>query len=330
LRLAAHHGLPEATAAALKVVLPAAGLVGQAAQQSETLVSVDLAADAALLQLPSLGDFSAYVGAPMRARGRKIVGVLSVLSGDQASVSVEAVTLLASIADQMGGIIENAWLRRQAESAAVMEERQRLARELHDSVTQALYSLALVASAAKVMANAGNLVRLGQHLDTIDETAQLALREMRLLIHALRPPILEQVGLAEALRLRLSAVEERVGLKTKLVVEGVGDLAPGLEAELYSMAQEALNNTLKHAHATQVTVRLASDSGAVVMEIGDDGQGFDLQQALLRGGLGLTSLHERVEKLGGELAVLSPAGGGSQIHVKVPRGRPVDERGGTR
>jgi signal transduction histidine kinase len=255
----------------------------------------------------------------MRARGRKIVGVLSVFSGEKPCVSAEGVALLASIADQMGGIIENAWLRRQAESAAVMEERQRLARELHDSVTQALYSLALIASAAKAMAGAGNLARLSQHLDTIDETAQLALREMRLLIHALRPPILEQVGLAEAIRLRLSAVEERVGLKPQLQVEDLGELTAKLEAELYSMAQEALNNILKHAHATQVTVRLAGETDAVVMEIGDDGLGFDPQQAVMRGGLGLTSLRERVEKLGGELAVHSAAGGGSKIGVRVPR-----------
>jgi signal transduction histidine kinase len=294
------------------------------AQQREALVSVDMASDAALLDLPSLGDFSAYVGAPMRARGPKIVGVLSIFSGGESSVSVEAVTLLTSIADQMGGIIENAWLRRQAQSAAVMEERQRLARELHDSVTQALYSLALTASAAKSMASVGNLARLAQHLDTIDETAQLALREMRLLIHALRPPILERVGLAEALRLRLSAVEERVGLKTELKVEGIGDLAPGLETELYSMAQEALNNVLKHAHATLVTVCLTGESGAVVMEIGDDGLGFDLQQALWRGGLGLTSLRERVEKLGGDLSVLSAARGGSKVRVRVPRGKGED------
>jgi PAS domain S-box-containing protein len=319
LTLAAQHGLPEAAAAALKAVALGQSGVGQVAQQREPLVCLDLQADLALARLPALGDFSAYVGAPMRARGRKIVGVLSVFSGDAVSVSVEAVTLLASIADQMGGIVENAWLRRQAESAAVMEERQRLARELHDSVTQALYSLVLIASAAKSMAEAGNLARLGQHLDTIDETAQLALREMRLLIHALRPPILEQVGLAEALRLRLGAVEERVGLKTQLTIDAIGDLAPGLEAELYSMALEALNNALKHAQATLVTVRLASENDAVVMEIGDDGRGFDLQQALLRGGLGLTSLRERVEKLGGELAVLSATGGGSKIRVKVPR-----------
>jgi len=321
LRMAAHQGLDEATVAALQVILPGVSGVGKVAQQRETLVSVDWAADAEALHLPSPGDFSAYVGAPMRARGRKIVGVLSVFSNDRSSFSVEVVTLLTSIADQMGGIIENTWLRRQAESAAVMEERQRLARELHDSVTQALYSLALIASAAKSMASVGNVTRLAQHLDTIDETAQLALREMRLLIHALRPPILEQVGLAEALRLRLSGVEERVGLKTTLTVDSVGDLAPALEAELYSMAQEALNNALKHAHATRVAVRLASEDDVIVMEIGDDGQGFDLQQALARGGLGLTSLHERVGKLGGVLEVISEAGGGSQIRVRVPRGR---------
>ena len=321
LRLAAHQGLPEAMVAALQVVAPGVSGMGQVAERRETLVSVDWAADAERLHLSSPGDFLAYVGAPMRSRGRKIVGVLSVFSDDRSGFSVETVTLLTSIADQMGGIIENTWLRRQAESAAVMEERQRLARELHDSVTQALYSIALIASAAKSMASVGNVTRLAQHLDTIDETAQLALREMRLLIHALRPPILEQVGLAEAIRLRLSGVEERVGLKTTLTVESVGDLAPVLEAELYSMAQEALNNALKHAHATQVNVRLACEDEVVVMEIGDDGQGFDVQQALSRGGLGLTSLHERVGKLGGALEVLSEAGGGSQIRVRVPRGR---------
>ena len=173
------------------------------------------------------------------------------------------------------------------------------------------------------------MFQIGQHLlQTCSDQITAVFRQFtnkkfkhRLLIHALRPPILEQVGLAEAIRLRLSGVEERVGLKTTLTVESVGDLAPVLEAELYSMAQEALNNALKHAHATQVNVRLACEDEVVVMEIGDDGQGFDVQQALSRGGLGLTSLHERVGKLGGALEVLSEAGGGSQIRVRVPRGR---------
>lgn len=149
--------------------------------------------------------------------------------------------------------------------------------------------------------------------------AKQALREMRLLIYELRPPVLEEGGLAAALKERLQAVEGRVGLATSLAVEGNGRLPPAVEAELDRITQEALNNALKHAHAHQIAVQLRQDEKSVALEIADDGIGFDPGATQDHGGLGLRGMAERVARLGGWLAIESRPGEGTRVRVEVPR-----------
>jgi PAS domain S-box-containing protein len=204
----------------------------------------------------------------------------------------------------------------EAHARAALEERQRLARELHDSVTQSLYSLTLLAEAGRRLAAAGDLERVAHYVGRLGETAQQALKEMRLLVYQLRPLALETVGLAGALQHRLDAVEKRGGVQARLEVHGVADLPPGVEADLFRVAQEALNNALKHAGASAVTVSLCAGDGVVGLEIADNGRGFDLAAAD-GGGLGLTSMRERLEKLGGTLVVASQPGDGTRILARV-------------
>jgi signal transduction histidine kinase len=221
----------------------------------------------------------------------------------------------------------------QAEEMAVTTERNRLARDLHDSVTQSLFSLTLFTQAALERVEVGDLDRAKQSLARIADTARRGLKEMRLLVYELRPLALEGVGLVGALQQRLEMVEGRSGVQTRLLVEPEGDvkLPPNLEEELYRIAQEALNNTLKHANASSVTVRLAvtpsatnggvgarPDGRHLEFEVSDDGCGFDLQAVGDKGGLGLTSIRERVEGLGGELNVISSPGQGTALRVAVP------------
>jgi signal transduction histidine kinase len=207
----------------------------------------------------------------------------------------------------------------QVQALAVVEERNRLARDLHDSVTQALYGLTLSAEAAARQIAAGEVDAASAELRQVQETARQALQEMRLLIFELRPPVLEEEGLAAALQERLHAVEGRVGLATSLAVEGDGRLPPVVEMELDRITQEALNNALKHAQAHQIAVRLRQDERTVALEIADDGIGFDTGTARSRGGLGLRGMAERVEHLGGRLAVESRPGEGTRVRVEVPR-----------
>jgi signal transduction histidine kinase len=204
-----------------------------------------------------------------------------------------------------------------AQEKAVLEERQRLARDLHDSVTQALYGVTLYAEAATRLLAAGDVATTADYLRVLQETAQEALDEMRLLIFELRPPILEQDGLVAALQARLGAVEGRAHLQTQLLVEGVADLPSVVEQALYRIAQETLNNALKHAHARRITVHLRQLQRSLVLDITDDGVGFDPDVASVAGGMGLRGVAERVAQLKGRLTVHSAVGEGTRLRVEI-------------
>jgi signal transduction histidine kinase len=205
----------------------------------------------------------------------------------------------------------------QAEELATAKERNRLARELHDSVAQTLYGLTLQAEAASRKLNQGQTDEVGNYLREIRESAQQTLQETRLLIFELRPPILEQEGLASALRARLESVESRSGLKTQIDLQELGRFPSGIESGLYGISNEVLNNILKHSHASEVTVSLAKQPGKIVLAISDNGVGFDLASAEHHGGLGLRGMRERAEQIGGDLQVKSGKNG-AQVSVEVP------------
>jgi signal transduction histidine kinase len=209
-------------------------------------------------------------------------------------------------------------LQHQAEQFAVLEERQRLARELHDSVTQALYSVTLYADAARMSFSAKKWESLERNLREVSSMAREAIYDMRLLVFELRPFMLEKEGLASALRARLAAVEGRAGLKTEVLVEGERRLPIAVEAEIYRIAQERLNNVVKHAKASEVTILLKYGEDTVSLELMDDGSGFDTQTASRSGGVGLQGIQERVQQLGGSLEIESAPGKGTRLTVKIP------------
>jgi signal transduction histidine kinase len=232
--------------------------------------------------------------------------------------SARDATLALAIARQAAVAIENARLHERARQAATLEERQRLARELHDSVTQSLYGIGLYAEAAGRALADGDTLSAGDSLREIGETTQEALGEMRLLLFELRPPHLEEGGLTAALRSRLQAVETRAGLTVEFDCRGEERLRPDAEQELYRIAQEALNNILKHARAQHVAVHLDFTSDLVVLEVTDDGVGFAPSREHAAG-YGLPGMRERAERLGGRLVVHSGPGAGTRVRVEAPR-----------
>jgi signal transduction histidine kinase len=232
--------------------------------------------------------------------------------------SDQDVELLTAIGHQVGVAIENARLFEQAQQVAALEERQRLARDLHDSATQSLYGVTMFAEAAARLLKAGEVELATGHLREVRNTAQEALQEMRLLIFELRPPILETKGLAPALQNRLEMVEGRSGLEAEFRAEGVDALPADIEEGLYRIAQEVLNNILKHAQAHKVTVQLGRKQQQVMLEITDDGIGFEPTTIQEKGGLGLEGMKERVALLGGHLRVCSKPGQGTTVQVEVP------------
>jgi signal transduction histidine kinase len=204
----------------------------------------------------------------------------------------------------------------QAEELATAKERNRLARELHDSVAQTLYGLTLQAEAAARKLTAGQTAEVADFLREIRDSSQQTLQETRLLIFELRPPILESEGLASALRARLESVESRSGLKTQINLQEVGRLPGGIESGLYGISNEVLNNILKHAHANEIKVSLGKKDDKIFLEISDNGVGFDLDSAKQDGGIGLKGMRERAEQMNGDLRITSGENG-TQVSVEV-------------
>ncbi len=258
-----------------------------------------------------------YVGAPMRATGRT-VGVLSVIGAAGQQFGADECALLAAVADQIAVTVENVRLRAEAEQVALLQERERLARDLHDSVTQSLYSLTLWIEAGQRSLRAGDLAHVEEYLDRLEEGTRQAIRDMRLLVYELRPPALEYEGLVGALQERLDAVEKRSGVQAQLIVKGTIDLPPKVEESLYRIAQEALNNALKHAAASKVSVYLHSQEDTVILEIVDNGVGFDRNSTGDTGGMGLANMQQRAAQLGGTLDIVSLPGQGTQVRAVIP------------
>ena len=205
----------------------------------------------------------------------------------------------------------------EAQAQSAIEERQRLARDLHDSVTQTLYSLTLIAEATRRNAQNGQMDQVIAQTERLGELSQQSLKEMRLLLFELRLPTLEREGLAKALQHRLDAVEKRAGVDASLIVDGVDRLPALVEEGLFYMAYEALNNSLKHAAATKMTVSLRAMDGIVELKVVDNGKGFDVEFVSETGGMGLANLQDRAQKLKAQLEITSIPEKGTGIKIVV-------------
>jgi PAS domain S-box-containing protein len=205
----------------------------------------------------------------------------------------------------------------QVKEKAVAAERSRLARELHDSVTQALYSVTLYAEATRLALSAEKQQVAAENLRDLHNIAREAMLDMRMLIFELHPPVLKEEGLVAALQARLASVESRARLQTEIRVEGERRLPLAVEEELFRIALEALNNVIKHANAQQVSVALKFDGKGVCLEIVDDGVGFDPDTAKESGGMGLLGIEERVQRIQGSFAIKSTPGDGTTLRVTV-------------
>jgi signal transduction histidine kinase len=264
-------------------------------------------------------DDGRYLSVPMRAKGQ-VYGVITLLIEQRVHVSQDEIALLTSIADQIGIAVENAHLYEQSKQLAVSEDRRLLARDLHDSVTQSLYSLTLFAEAGQRLMRMGDHERVEKYLERLGKTAQDALREMRLMLYELRPLAFQSGKLIEALQQRLDAVERRAGLSAHLITCTLPPLPPKLEEGIYYIALEALNNVLKHSHSPVVTVTITYEGDVIALTASDNGVGFDLGEVEQRGGIGLSNMRERAEELGGTLYIESFASEGTQVSFRLPLG----------
>jgi signal transduction histidine kinase len=205
----------------------------------------------------------------------------------------------------------------QAEELAVLEERNRLARNLHDSVTQTIFSMRLTAEAARLLLDR-EPARIGDELDKLQALAKSALAEMRSLIFELRPTAVTELGFVPALRHLIMTLERQHGLKVDLQVSGEPYMSE-LEAQrLFRICQEALNNVVKHAHADKARLTLRFDSDRVFLQVEDQGQGFDPEAKKSAGDhMGLAGMQERVDAIGGTMTIDSRTGQGTRVMVEV-------------
>ena len=259
--------------------------------------------------------FGALFSVPLISNGI-VYGTLSLYYCEPKEFSADEISLATTFAGQAAVALENARLREQASQAAVLEERQRLARELHDSVTQTLFSASLISEVVpdlwKTNPDEGR-----RRLDQLRKLTRSALAEMRLLLIELRPTALTDISFADLLR---QLVEAAAGTtNAEFSVEMLGDMRARLEPDaqvgLYRIAQEALNNITKHAKARKVSVTLdCKPSGRVDLVIRDDGQGFDLK-SIPAGHLGVGIMRERAAAIGAKLNVKSAPGNGTEIRL---------------
>jgi len=260
---------------------------------------------------------AAYV--PLVYRG-EAVGMLTTIyrRGD---IPYEAETaFLAALADQATMAAQQARLVAAAREEILLEERKRLARELHDSISQSLYGIQLGAKTARDRLDQ-DPASIAQPIDHVMRLAEAGEAEMRALIFGLRSESLETEGLVATLLQQIEALRARHGLAGQTAMKDEPAAPVEVKHALYRIAQEALGNTVKHAHARRVDVQLEALGHAVALQIVDDGVGFD-PGGLYPGHLGLRSMHERALAVGGSLEVSSSPGQGTRIRVTVPLGAP--------
>lgn len=260
-------------------------------------------------------DFGAWMGVPLTL-GERVVGLLAVEIAQTGYYTERHAELLRAVADQAAVAVENARLYEQARGIAALEERQRLARELHDSVSQALYGISLGARTARTLLDR-DPGRVAEPLDYVLSLAEAGLTEMRALIFALRPESLEQEGLVVALEKQAAALRARHGLAVVAELGTEPDAPLAVKEALARIAQEAMHNVVKHANASEVTLRLAQSPDEIVFDLHDNGAGFDASQSF-PGHLGLRSMRERAARFRGALAIESEPDRGTRLRVVIP------------
>ncbi len=256
--------------------------------------------------------YLAYLGIPLVIRD-EIYGSLGLYYTERQEFQSEEIALAVAFADQAALAIENARLRRQAELAAVAAERSRLARDLHDAVTQTLFSASLIAEVLPRLWDR-NPEEARRRLEELRQLTRGALAEMRTLLLELRPAALIEADISELFRHLAEAFTSRARVPVEFTIDGDAELPADVKIALYRIAQEALNNIAKHADASRTSMNILCQPGSVCLIIQDDGSGFDLS-SIPPEHLGLGIMKERTEQIGATLNVETNLGEGTQVEV---------------
>jgi signal transduction histidine kinase len=267
-------------------------------------------------------DMRSFLGVPICAAGEVIGAFYLTDKEDAPEFSPEDQELVELLAAHAAIAVTNARLYERSRELSILDERNRLALELHDVISQKLFALALAAESADTLLGVDEDAARAQ-IGRLRQLSQEALEELRYLILELRPPNLERDGLAGTLRKHVEVLHRVQGgvpeLELELDLDGEPPADGGRDRELLRIAQEALQNAIRHSGATRIVLRLETVDGNVVLEVRDDGTGFDPHATGLRARrLGLSSMEERASRLGGELVITSAAGAGTTVRLEAP------------
>jgi signal transduction histidine kinase len=312
LTVRAANGFQEQTLAQMTFAL-GEGTVGIVATTGETVIVEDTKDDPRVLKrIIDLEGIRSLMHVPIKIEGQ-IFGVFNINYVQPRAFGGDEIRLFEALAQRAALAIETAQLYEQTQELAVVEERSRLARDLHDAVTQTLFSASMIAEVLPRIweqdADQG-LSRLGE----LRELTRGALAEMRTLLLELRPTALIEADLAELLRQLAESIIGRARIQVSVEADSECDLPPEIKIAFYRIAQEALNNVAKHAEANQAWVTLSCTEDEVILRVKDDGSGFDPKK-IMPDNLGVGIMHERADDIYAKLDVSSEINQGTQIQV---------------
>jgi two-component system sensor histidine kinase DevS len=296
------------------------GMVGQAAQTLQPVISHHLDRDEqGTRQAVVEAGFKQIACIPLTARG-EVVGVLTIATRSRRTISKDELQLLVSVAAGAGTAIENARLHSNVRRLAVLEERERIGMDLHDGTIQSIYAVGLALENARMLLREnpmGAEDRLQKAMEDLNHT----IRDIRSYILDLRPRQLQGESVLEGLARLVSEFRQNTKVEVSLAApkEPLSDLPKMHAMTLFHICQEALANIAKHAKASKVTIDLWTTPDRVLLEVSDDGQGFELDKTSKTVGHGLANIQTRVQNVGGDVDITSANGEGTSILAWVPR-----------
>ena len=296
------------------------GFLGLVAQNGEALVASNLAEDARFLREAVVkAGFNQFACFPLLSSGH-LVGVLSVATRGQVPFDARDVQLLSAVGKWAGLAIENARLHSNARRLAVLEERERIGMDLHDGIIQSIYGVGLAMENIQHVLGDGETQAKNRVKHVIDDLNQI-IRDIRAYILDLRPRKMDNENLMDGLR-RLAS-EYRAHTLASATVSGtkakLDSLPQSHSMVLFHICQEALANAAKHAAAKRVSINVWTTDERVIMEVRDNGKGFDIDKKSKSLGHGLANMQTRVRSVGGEVDISSAPGEGTTVLVWVPR-----------
>lgn len=266
-------------------------------------------------RLHSAAFMRSWMATPLQGR-QGTIGYFGTSSGTPGKFAARQVRMAQAFAGQAAVAIENARLYEQGKQLAVTAERHRVARDLHDSVAQAFYGVALGAKAARRYVDTDPAAAV-EPLDYVISLAAAGLAEMRALIFDLHPDSIRNEGLVKAIERQLPVLAGRYGIAVAWAGAQEPEAALAVKEAVYAIMREAIHNAVKHSQAERISLRLDCEAGEVRFSVEDFGAGFE-PSSVPAGHLGLTSMRERAEDLGGRLAVVSTPGGGTTVTGSIP------------